>query len=145
MNYIDDRVSARLSWYDRRAQQCKRAFFACEYSAGILSILVVLLIDQESVPRWAVATIAAIVAVIASAERTGQFGSRWTLYRLAAEALDSERYLMVNDAGPYRGEADKNRLFVERCEALLAGEAARWRAVIHNAGPTPGDSPIRRS
>jgi len=131
MSYLEDRIQPRLAWYDRRAVRCKQAHFAIEFSAALLTIGLVLLIDIETVPRIFLSSIAAGVAILLAIAKIGRFGEKWQLYRLAAEALASEVQLMLNKAGPYaRDPASAERLLVERVEGLLSHEALVWRRYV---------------
>jgi hypothetical protein len=130
MTYVEKRIVPRLKWYDARAITCKRTHVFVEVGTSVLSIVLVLLIDVEVVPRFALATIAALVAALIAIDRIGRFGEKWLLYRLAAEALESEVQLHAHSAGPYAGEqANSEKLLAERVETLLQHEATGWRAL----------------
>lgn len=128
--YIEKRVRPRLDWYDRRAVVAKRTHLGLEYFSAATSVILVVLLHVESVPRLVLAIMAASVAIAVTAGRIGQFGSLWSLYRLAGESLKAEEQLFLHGAGPYSGHAAADELFVERVEHLLGTEATRWEAVL---------------
>ena len=133
--YIRDRIEPRIAWYDRRAVSAKRLCMLSQYVSVGLSVLIIVLIEIEPVPREVLAIIAALIALVTVSERVGQFGSRWQLYRLAAESLESETQLFRHRAGPYAAIQDGDiRVFVERTEALLRREAVQWGDIVEGGG-----------
>ena len=140
-DYVRVRLRERLAWYDRRAIGCKRLHFVFEYLAAIGSIVVLLALSEEEVPRWLVACGAAAVSAAIAIGKIGRFGDRWRLYRITAESVQREEQLFANRAGPYAAAPDvSERLLVERVEAILGGEASEWHALIaipHKEKDTP--------
>jgi hypothetical protein len=75
--------------------------------------------------------VAALTAMLVSADKIGQFGNLWRSYRLSAEVLEMELQLYAYESGPYAVAADKrDRLLVERTEQILAREAGDWRSIV---------------
>ena len=108
-----------------------------EVLTTVLSIALVLLISFNSFPRFWLSVIAASIAAMIALEKIGNFGRRWFLYRLSAEALQSEVQLFTHRAGPYAGETtDGSRLLVERVEGLLNQEAGKWHEISKTTEPS---------
>jgi hypothetical protein len=129
-DYIRTRVLPRLEWYDRRAVFNKRLYSSLQYFSVVVSIVLVLLIENERVPRGVLAVLAALGGIAVTVERVGRFGQLWNLYRLAAEAIYAQLQLYSHQAGIYAVPgATTDALFVERMEALLAAEASHWESV----------------
>jgi len=98
-----------------------------ESLASVLSIILVLLIEIESVPRIILSLVAAAIAIAIAIGKIGRFGEKWQLYRLASEALASETQLYLHHARPYAAAPDgADQLLVERVEALLSRAAVVW-------------------
>lgn len=130
MSYIESRITPRLEWYDKRATWNKQAHLALESGSAILSIALVLLIHVDVIPRLVLAVIAALISALLALGRIGRFGEKWHVYRLAAEAVQSEIELFRHNAGPYAlDSAAGDRLLVERVEALLTNEARTWSQI----------------
>jgi len=132
--YMDVRIKDRLDWYDRHSVINKRLYMTIQYVSLGASILTVVLLDIDSIPRIVPTILAALVALLVSVEKVGQFGNHWQLYRLSAESLESEKQLFLNGAGPYNSTTNDNyKLFVERTEHFLSSEANRWHASFEEA------------
>lgn len=138
-DYIRTRVIPRLDWYDKKAVVNKRLYSFLQYFSVVVSIVLVLLMENEDVPRRVLAVLAALGGIAVTVERVGRFGQLWQLYRLAAEATYSQLQLYSQKAGAYATPgATTDALFVEKVEALLATEASQWEAVTL-AGKAPGE------
>lgn len=138
--YVEERIKPRIAWYDRRAVCCKRAHMSLQYYIAIASITLVVALHEPGVPRLLLVILAASVAVAATVERIGRFGERWQLNRAAYESLHTEVQLHAHNAGPY-AHGDADRLLVERTEAILGIEGARWHSLV---GATTQESRERR-
>jgi hypothetical protein len=127
MNYINDRIQPRITWYDKRAVKSKRLGIALDVVATGLSIALVFLIPMEEFSRTALSLMASLIALAIAAERRGSWSEQWLVYRLSAEALEREVQWYYHSAGPYGSVSNREALLVERTEALLASEASEWR------------------
>lgn len=131
MAYLDERLRPRREWYDAQAVRAKALHLSLDYTAGVVSILLIALAHVHEVPRWGVSVLALVVALAIAVEKIGKFGEKWILYRLSAEALESEAQLFLHGAGPYAGTTTpKEQMLVERTEQLLRAEAGRWQTAI---------------
>jgi hypothetical protein len=76
--------------------------------------------------RLASAILGALVGVLEGVLQVGQHQQNWLLYRATREALKREELLFQGKAGPYVSESNSEQLFVERCDAIISGENAKW-------------------
>ena len=130
-DYVDSRVRPRIAWYDRKAVQYKRVYLLTQYLTVAASIGVLLFLHLESTPRFFIASLAALAALLTSVEKIGQFGHLWRSYRLNAESLQMELQLHSHGSGVYAVEENaRNRLLVERAEEIMAREAGDWRLIV---------------
>ncbi len=89
-----------------------------------LSIVLVWLIHVDAVSRFFLSFLAACLAAAVGVERISAWGDKWRLYRLAAEALQSEHHLYLAGAGPYTGDVSgRDRLLADRVDQIVKGEA----------------------
>ena len=74
--------------------------------------------------------ISAGVAIIISFSQMEKYFETWILYRTTAESLRREKFLFQNSCANYYNlsEVDKNRLLVERVEAMLSSENSKFFA-----------------
>jgi uncharacterized protein DUF4231 len=134
--YLKERLIPRMDWYDRRAVLFKRLHLLVQYAAMTGSIMLVLLIHIEQIPRSLLAIVAAFVTLCLAAARIGRFGELWWIYRLSAESLATEMQLFRHGVGPYEvePEAARSALLVERCEELLTHESKKWVRTMQGQG-----------
>jgi hypothetical protein len=79
-----------------------------------------------SAQRYVSAALGASIAIAEGLQQLGQFQQNWHRYRAAREALQREQFLYEMSAGPYATTSDKLRLFVERADSVMGGEASKW-------------------
>jgi vacuolar-type H+-ATPase catalytic subunit A/Vma1 len=74
--------------------------------------------------------ISAGVAIIVAISQMEKYFETWILYRTTAEALKREKFLFQNSCAQYSKlcEPDKNRLLVERVEAMTSSENSKFFA-----------------
>ena len=74
--------------------------------------------------------ISAVVAIIIAFAQMEKYFETWILYRTTGEALKREKFLFQNSCAEYfnLNEPDKNRLLVERVEAMLSSENSKFFA-----------------
>jgi hypothetical protein len=130
MDYIKERITPRIAWYDSRSVACKRMRLVVDYGTTVLSVGLIVLMEVMRFPRLGLSVIAGIIAIMIAIEKIGAYGERWLHYRMAAEALEAEVQLHDHKAGPYAaGATDADRLLVERVESILKREAEGWIAL----------------
>jgi hypothetical protein len=135
--YLQRRIRPRIQWYDKRAVASKRAYLAIDLGSTILSIMLVVLLHVDEIPRLFLSALAASVALLMAIERALRFRERWTSYRLTAEAVDREVKLYEHSAGAYRINRDESfALLVERVENLLQDEAGKWLGLVGSEPPS---------
>src|SRR5919107_1821784 len=71
-----------------------------------------------------------IITVVTAFMQMEKYFDNWILYRTTAESLKREKILFQNNAGEYSNlnESEKNRILVERVEAMLSSENAKFFA-----------------
>jgi len=139
--YITDRYEDQINWYEMKASSNKRYYQIFQWVVIILSAvtpaLVVLsspdILSTQNIFRpwiWGAAIVVSTLLAIGTAGvKTFKFQENWTNYRATAERLIQEKIFYDANVGDYGHVESKQTLFVERVEALLSGENAKWSEV----------------
>ena len=127
-DYIEQRLSDQIDWYDRKSGTSQRWFkwlrFAEIVAAATIPFLSGFAGDSFSV-KIAIGALGVVVAVIACLLGLLQLQERWIEYRSTAESLRREKFLYLTQTEPYDKD-DAFHLLVQRVEALLSKENADW-------------------
>ena len=129
-NYIKKRYSEYLKYYDKNAKLNKICNDFCTIYILLASIAIVPLLSIDllfpgKTQLWAI-ILAPTVALVAGIKSHKRFYENWLNYRRTWDNLQKEYYLRKTDAGIYKNSKDKNVLFVERIEDLIAEEGSNW-------------------
>jgi hypothetical protein len=126
--YIDQRLSDQIGWYDRKSTTNQRWFRRLRFAEIVAAATIPFLsgFAGNSFPiKIAIGALGVFVAVIASLLGLLQLQVHWIEYRATAESLKREKFLFLSQTEPY----DKNdafHLLVQRVEALLSKENTEW-------------------
>ena len=127
--YVQDRHQAQVQYFSRRSAKSKRWYVFFQTGAIIFAVAAPLLV--VSLPpslKVITATVSALAAFFTTALKSFRFHETWTSARSMVDLLKRERYLYMAELDAYRDPSDRERLFVERVESLLAKESAVWLA-----------------
>jgi hypothetical protein len=139
---ILDRIRDQSSWYGRKARTSRSIFFTLKIVQILMAATIPVVAVATAVPdiqRWVSATLGALIGIVEAILQLGQYQQNWLLYRATREALRREDFLHAAKAGPYFAQANPDTLYVERADAIMSGETARWltaqeqQANVHNA------------
>jgi hypothetical protein len=125
--YIDGRFEEMLSFYDRRAIECKRGYRMCSLYIIVASILLAPLVALD-LGAWkpVLALLSTSIAAAAAVQAHYKFHDNWLLYRSTWDCLKREHALKQAGISDYRGYPDPNALFVERVEVIFQREGETW-------------------
>ena len=129
--YLTDRYEDQTNWYQRKASENKKKYQLFQWSVIVLSALVPVLVAVERVGEndliWWFSIVASVLLAIGTAGvKTFKFQENWINYRSTAERLIQEQLFFNADIGEYASADNKQKLFVERVEALISGENTGW-------------------
>jgi Protein of unknown function (DUF4231) len=115
-------------WYAKEARSNKNAFLGTRaFQICVASLIpIVSLAGVWDAQRYVSAALGASIAIVEGLQQLGQYQQNWHRYRTAREALKREQFLYEMSAGPYSTTNDKLRLFVERADSVVGGEASKW-------------------
>ncbi len=83
-------------------------------------------IGIASLPVAIASVTSAVVAILAANLKTFNYRQKWLSYRTTCETLVKEQYVYEAAIGDYRTTEDKEALFVERVESVIARENTMW-------------------
>lgn len=123
------RLEDQLQWYDSRSTRCQGRYKSLKFVQISLAVLIPVLshLDPESA-KWATSVAGALIAVLEGIQHMNQYSTLWVTYRSTAERLKHEKFLFLSEAGPYKGQVEKERLIAlaERVEEHVSTEHANW-------------------
>jgi len=134
--YLTERYEDQFNWIDNKAGKLKRTYTRYQTWVIVLAASTTVLAAVGSVAKpigtigqWAAVVVSALVTILTSVLATFKHKETWLNYRATAEALKREQYYYRAQIGDYSGAQDKEGLFVQRVEAILASENAEWLGI----------------
>jgi Protein of unknown function (DUF4231) len=140
-DYIKDRLDEQRSWYAAKAAYNKSRYRIFQIIVIVASAIIPVInltsgwgtnTNQDAIHAALLTTsiISAGVTIIIAFTQMEKYFETWVLYRTTAEALRREKFLFENSCAVYYNlaEVDKNRLLVERVEAMLSSENSKFFA-----------------
>ncbi len=123
-------ISEQSDWYGERASRNLSRYKLLKGAQIVFAaaIPVVSVAAAANAQRWASAILGALIGIIEGMIQLGQYQQNWLLYRATRESLKREEFLHSAKAGPYAGAADPDILFIDRSDAIVSGENAKWLA-----------------
>lgn len=120
-----DRLEQQIRWYDSKSGSAQRWFKRVKVAEFVLSALVPMTAIWNG---WVTAAIGAGAVILEGVQQLYQWQHNWITYRSTCEALRHEKYSFLGGSGPYDGleAAQAKKLLVERVEALVSTEHAKW-------------------
>jgi hypothetical protein len=126
--YIEQRLSDQIGWYDRKSCKNQRWFKRLRFAEIVAAATIPFLsgfAGNSFAIRIVIGALGVVVAVIASLLGLLQLQERWIEYRATAESLRKEKFLFLTQTEPYDKD-DAFHLLVQRVEALLSKEDTDW-------------------
>ena len=134
VSYKRERVDQQIDWHGKKARANKRRFRQYQIitlvASAIIPIINVSTIGDFQT-RIMSSVISAIIAVSTGITQLEKYQENWILYRTNAELLKKEKFYFENCAGEYStlDDRDKNKLLVERVEAIVSAETTKYFAI----------------
>jgi hypothetical protein len=132
VKFYDDRASTSKGWYRLLS------VYLIVASAGLT--IVIAIAPKEECWRIAALILSASIGVATGLLAHFKYHENWLSYRGSWDALERERRTHQAGIGDYKSAADKDVLFVERVEAILAREGADFYS-RHAKGEEPAKKP----
>lgn len=131
-------VLDQSKWYGQKARFNRKVYVSLKTLQILLaaSIPVVSVFATAPVQRGTNAVLGALVGVIEGVLSLGQYQQNWLLYRATRQALRREELLLSESAGSYaQAGPNATQLFVERSDAIMFGETAKWVSAHQQSSP----------
>src|SRR5262249_25135328 len=108
-DYMRSRVNDQLAYFDANAIRNQRAYRRLKLTAIACNILTTMTIALAFTVPEDYKVLMGILALVLSTvvlgtyqlEEFQNYGAKWEKFRLVAEQLKSERFMFLNNAGPY--------------------------------------------
>ena len=128
--YMGGRYQEMLSFYDKRAIQNKRGYRILSVYIIVASLLLAPVVTAE-LGGWRIllAILSSSIGMAAALLSHFKFHENWLRYRATWDCLKREVQLKAAGIGEYANHHDPNNLFVQRVEAVFAGEGIEWLSV----------------
>ena len=123
------RLEDQIDWYDCKSSSCQTRYKGLKFVQISLAVLIPILSHLDpACAKWATSIAGAMIAVLEGVQHMNQYSTLWVTYRATAERLKHEKFLFLSSAGPYRGQAEPERLtaLAERVEEHVSTEHANW-------------------
>lgn len=130
--YLEQRLEDQIRWYDRKSVSAQRLFKRLRgaeiFCAAAIPVLAGFA-DTSVFIRVLVASLGALIVVLAGYLSLQQASEKWVEYRATAESLKHEKFLYLTGTEPYTGD-DAFHLLVERVEGLISQEHSAWTEYV---------------
>jgi hypothetical protein len=137
--YISERLDNQISWYEKKSAHNKLRFRICQFIVIVASAIIPIInlglplagpgnAGYPYIALGITAILGGIITIVTALSQMDTYFETWVLYRTTAEALKRERFLYINNAADYSNlpETIKNKLLVERVEAMLSSENTKF-------------------
>ena len=149
--YVSERLDDQISWYGKKSAYNKLRFRICQLIVIVASAVIPIInlgipLTGQIIPNIATifssnlalgitATLGAVITIVTALSQMDAYFETWVLYRTTGEALKRERFLYINNAADYSAlsEEAKNKLLVERVEAMLSSENSKFLSLQQQA------------
>ncbi len=132
--YFADRFKSQMQFFDRRSVRSKRLYLFFQTGAIIFAVAAPLLVVAlPQALKFITATVSALAAFFTTALKSFRFHESWIAARSMHELLQRENYLYTAGLDAYHAAQDRESLFIERVEAMLATESSAWLAAERSA------------
>lgn len=140
-SYLSERFENQIQWYDDRSRRNKLHYHIAQWGAIIVSasLPVLIVVVPENLKIISIVP-SVVLAITTTALKTFKFQENWLSYRTIAESLKKEKHYYNFGANGYDADEDRERLFVERVEALISKENTIWLETHRKKGRKPQSS-----
>lgn len=119
------RLEIQIRWYDTKSISAQRWYKRTKIAELVLAALVPLFAFLNPILT---AVSGAGIVLLEGLGQLNQWAQTWITYRSTCEALRHEKYSFLGKSGVYADVNDEaaTKLLVERVEALISTEHAKW-------------------
>jgi len=143
-DYVKNRLEQQINWYHQAATNSRVIFYTCQaliivFGALIPIVNVVAPTDDDLSIRIISSVLGSLITIITGFLQLAKAHESWLLFRSTAENLKQEYHLFMQQgrgySDPVLSSDEKNRLFVDRAEGIMAAEGSRYFSLRQNQKP----------
>jgi hypothetical protein len=129
---IMERLEDQIVWFDKRSVSNQRSYKRTKVfvivAAATIPFLTALAVPPgyETKMKWIIGILGVLITAFEGVIQLYKFNENWIRYRATSEALKSEKYLYLAQAGPYAMAKNAHALLAERVEAVISQENQKW-------------------
>ena len=126
-----ERLEQQIRWYDTKSGQAQKYFKNVKVAEFVLSAIVPFTATWNG---WVTGAVGLGALLLEGLQQLNQWQHNWITYRSTCEALRHEKYAYLGRSGSYDGMTDEEakKALVERTEALISTEHAKWISGVRN-------------
>jgi len=130
--YLQERYFDQVNWYDGKAGKNQKLYIIFQWGLIVLAALTPVMVALSSkFPNapwfdWIPIISSALVAILGSSLKTFRYQENWINYRATCELLRKEYYLYQAGVDEYESATNKDSLFIDRIETIIARETNAW-------------------
>ena len=126
--YLKNRYQDQITYYETSAAKNQTKYKKMQGTIIVLAALTPIVVALPLGDPWEhLATVtSAVVAILTASLKTFNYQENWLNHRATSENLIKEQHFYEAGIGDYRTAEDKEALFVERVESVIAGENTTW-------------------
>lgn len=135
--YLKSRLDDQIEWYDNKSIHAQNVYKRLQSTEIILAACIPFFsgyVTTHWLIPFTIALLGALVVVVTSITRLGNYHENWLQYRSTCELLKHEKYLYLTSTNPYK---EKNfQLLVERVESIISSENVNWSQLVTSGNNT---------
>lgn len=145
-NYIECRFKDQLKWYEDHSNSSRIKYYVCQilivFFGATIPIINVLApdADDDYLLRLSSSFFGGAIIVATGLLQLTKAYENWVNYRSTAEQLKQEYNLFALKAEDYSDEKSKDKLFVEKVEAIVRSEGKKYLAIHQYPQPKATES-----
>lgn len=130
--YVKDRYTDQVNWYNQKACKNQKNYILTQAILIIFAALTPVIVTlqgkylENEILFWASIVTSAVVAILATVQKTFRYQENWINYRATCETLRKEYYLYQGEVDNYESTENKERMFIDRVETIIARETSAW-------------------
>ena len=135
MDYIVDRLTAEIDFYDSKAIEARKSYYRWSIAGLVMTGLIPLFATaSDTFPYSSAITswLGAAATFTSSYTLLKKHQEHWKRYRMACESLKAEKIFFENKSGAYTSlpDVEAKKLLVERCESIMQAERGTWETLM---------------
>jgi hypothetical protein len=129
--YLKQRFEKQSEWYSKRSIENKKNYKRSAYTIIIVGAIIPIINIwglPDNITRIMSALLGVTIIIVTGIIELNKYQENWLNNRMTRETLKKEKELFLHGVGDYANlsDSDKNKLFVERSEAIFSTESSKF-------------------